>query len=655
MAICFPTTLDSIDFDPTPGEKIVFDILHQLGNGCFVWYEIVLQERNFKPDFMLLDPDRGVCIVEVKDWSADAIINANSKQFTIKWRNNPSQPRPNPEVKCKNYVRFAKDKLSLSSELTDTYGQLVIPINYFIALPNFRRKEFDRIELHKVIDPAHVLFKEDLNAPHFQERLQSLMPLCEPPIEISQIRAIRRTLREEVEVSIPIQSSETGLVQAATSVVVDEDAVFNFVIDSEQERIVKSLGEGPRLLRGLAGSGKTLVLLFRAKLKASNAETLEQPKKILILCWNITLANYMRQAFNNIKIPFNGIVSDKPVPRSIKPSIEIVHFVGWVRSMFERYSSELHLPPADQDNFLDVLTTQLKQLSLTDRAKYDAIYIDEAQDFWEEWIKYLTEHALLGENTKNKNLIIAADDAQRIYSHRGRKGFSWADLDIPMQGRARVLRRVYRNSARVWMFAGFFLGNIGSYYQEDDGKANASLWFAQKQGHDPELLRFATVSEQIEETLRTIRLISEQGYSARNILVLYPQKYCGGVNVPDLFQKRLRQLGLKCTWITENTYSKSSFDWSDESVKLSTVHSAKGMDAPVVIVLCADKFEGLDEQTEADKLMYVALTRAREYLKVMYSDETAITRRLENAQKEYNRRYDIVLSLERNSAQQIVI
>jgi len=645
-----------MDFDPTYGEKLVFELLRQTNEDCFLWYEIVLQERDLKPDFMLLDPKRGICIIEVKDWSVDAIVPPVGKKFfTIQWQKNPPHKRPNPSVKCKNYVRYAKEKLSISEKLTNDFGQLAFPVEYLIAFPNLKSHEFDQLELNEVIDKSRVLFREDLNIRNFTERFTMLLPSLNTPLVIDYVKDIRACLREEVEVATPVQSITTGMTRQTKSIVVDDDTIFNFVIDSEQEKIVKDLGEGPRLLRGLAGSGKTLVLLFRAKLKASNAEQLNKPQKILVVCWNITLANYMRQAFQHIKIPFQGKISDKPIPRSNKPSIEIVHFVGWTRAMFDRYSSVLRLPPTEQDDFLDVLTSQLTQLSLTDLAKYDAIYVDEAQDFREEWVKYLFDNALLGDNAKSKNFIIAADDAQRIYHHRGRKDFSWANLEIPMQGRSRVLRRVYRNSARVWMFAGFFLGNIGDYYREEDGKPNSSLWFAPKHGHDPELLQCPTVIEQIEEAVKTVRDITQKGYSARNVLILYPQKKHLGINVPELLQKRLKQEQIDCTWITESNYTKSNFNWSQDSVKISTVHSAKGMDAPVVIILCADKFEDMDEQTDSRKLMYVALTRAREYIKVLYTKETKITLELEAAHKEYMKRYSLIMQLEASSAQQIVI
>src|SRR5699024_11861087 len=60
-------------------------------------------------------------------------------------------------------------------------------------------------------------------------------------------------------------------------------------MDLHQENLAKQIGDKNRLIRGVAGSGKTLILASRAKLLAK-----QHPDwKILILCYNISLASYI--------------------------------------------------------------------------------------------------------------------------------------------------------------------------------------------------------------------------------------------------------------------------------------------------------------------------------------------------------------------------
>ncbi len=58
---------------------------------------------------------------------------------------------------------------------------------------------------------------------------------------------------------------------------VQEDRVLA-VMDLHQEQVARSLGEGHRIIRGVAGSGKTLILAFRAEHLARAAS-----KPVLIL------------------------------------------------------------------------------------------------------------------------------------------------------------------------------------------------------------------------------------------------------------------------------------------------------------------------------------------------------------------------------------
>lgn len=57
------------------------------------------------------------------------------------------------------------------------------------------------------------------------------------------------------------------------------------VMDTQQELLARSLGEGHGVIHGVAGSGKTLILGYRCLYLA---KLLHKP--ILVLCYNITLA-----------------------------------------------------------------------------------------------------------------------------------------------------------------------------------------------------------------------------------------------------------------------------------------------------------------------------------------------------------------------------
>jgi len=63
------------------------------------------------------------------------------------------------------------------------------------------------------------------------------------------------------------------------------------ILDLRQERNARALGDGHRIVYGVAGSGKTVLLIARAKLLAEDPQ-----KRILILCYNRLLAQHLAVA-----------------------------------------------------------------------------------------------------------------------------------------------------------------------------------------------------------------------------------------------------------------------------------------------------------------------------------------------------------------------
>lgn len=57
----------------------------------------------------------------------------------------------------------------------------------------------------------------------------------------------------------------------------------------------------------------------------------------------------------------------------------------------------------------------------------------------------------------------------------------------------------------------------------------------------------------------------------------------------------------------------------DGTVYVSTIHSSKGLDAGHVLILNAHQLQGLEEEEEARRLLYIAMTRARDELCVSFA------------------------------------
>jgi hypothetical protein len=642
MARIFPTTLANYDFKE-PTEERVFAILKNLPDDCRVWYEVVLGVRERKPDFMVLDPQRGIIILEVKGWSSSTIVGASPTEIRIMTSGGKTQRVKNPIRKCKVYLEEAVEKLELEPALIGKYDKLLFPVEYFVVLPNLSEEEFDKLGLadEKLeLDRNRILFQKEVkNQTLFFKKLFSNIPELKKPLSADMQLAIRRCLREENTIEAP--GGREGLlpgIRPEGKIEIGEQLGSDiFAIDIEQEELAKDLGNGPRLMRGIAGTGKTLIMLMRAKLLASNSESQNTALRILLLCWNVSLANYMRQAFDSINIPFSGkahtnIFGNNGVP--------IVHFMEFARQLVKSHGN--YFPRSDDPNFEQTVTEKLAGLKINATEQYDVIIVDEAQDFQDEWLKFLFQKMMKGEDPKLKNFIVAADDAQRVYKSRT---FTWAGLGIPMAGeRSKILRKIYRNSARVWGFAGFLLGDIKKFYDE-----NPELRFTPKRGVDPKLIECKSLNEQIEVCIKEIKAIGECGYSWRNVLILYHSKYYRGFPVIETLLNRLDEEYLPYEWITESMESKNTFKWEKDSIKISTAISAKGMDAPKVIILNAESYTNSDDDYDETKVMYVALTRAREELVVLHTGNLGIVPELQKCYSSYKKARPALIAFEKQA------
>ena len=100
--------------------------------------------------------------------------------------------------------------------------------------------------------------------------------------------------------------------------------------------------------------------------------------------------------------------------------------------------------------------------------------------------------------------------------------------------------------------------------------------------------------------------------------------------------------GLSYYWITENSESKRNFNKNDKSVKISTIDSSKGLDFQAVFIVNVDNMPFVLEKDREREvaLLYIGMTRAKEYLFLSSSgtsDFTEYFEKLKDKQQEENK------------------
>jgi superfamily I DNA/RNA helicase len=141
-----------------------------------------------------------------------------------------------------------------------------------------------------------------------------------------------------------------------------------FGLNKKQARFLKN-SSGKRDVLGVAGSGKTLLLVRKAVREA------QAGKRVLLTCYNITMSNYLRDLTNRLS-------------RSKGPHIN--------RNIVVRHYHRIY--PKSGGEIIDW------------EGKFDVILVDEGQDFKQEWIENLYNLAI-----GKVHFVLVKDDRQNIY------------------------------------------------------------------------------------------------------------------------------------------------------------------------------------------------------------------------------------------------
>ena len=83
------------------GEKRTFALLKKLPDDYLIWYEPDIDNRH--PDFIVIAPDPGVIIMEVKGWHPEDIVKGNHSGITVNISDRERQ-EVHPPGQARNYM-----------------------------------------------------------------------------------------------------------------------------------------------------------------------------------------------------------------------------------------------------------------------------------------------------------------------------------------------------------------------------------------------------------------------------------------------------------------------------------------------------------------------------------------------------------------------
>ena len=153
------------------------------------------------------------------------------------------------------------------------------------------------------------------------------------------------------------------------------------------------------------------------------------------------------------------------------------------------------------------------------------------------------------------------------------RGFSWKQAGIQARGHTAILWKNHRNTQQIAEAAAQLLAN--NTLQRASGEYINPVW-TDRQGPPPILIRATKLFHQVELVRDLIfDLVSDQTFRLSDFALLCPTE-----SLCDMGMQELRARGLRTM-----LYSDPRFDVLDDCIKIMTIQSAKGLEFPVVFLL----------------------------------------------------------------------
>lgn len=589
----------------------VFKALKALPDRYFVWHHLAPWQVD-TPDFLIITDDGRMLLVIV---SLSAATQANLAAQMLLIDDERSRLGQAEQTVLQRFLQ--------SAQLPDG-----IAIETLVVFPNIPDKQVQASRLARQVGEPQWVGRELLQ-PDQATRWEHLFP-AEPASSIT-IEKIRHHFTPEIIVpgGMTVRPLSPQRVNAGLT---------DYLLDYNQEIAVKNdLVLNPEdqgldadfrlnIINGVAGSGKTLILLYRLRLLFH----LYPDRHFLVLTHNRPLIHDLQSRFAalNKQIPkniewytFNGWCYNHwpkiPIwrqPLSIGQRKQIIHQV-WVDSLEDtsitssKFLSEIdwikdQLPLSEED-YLTVdrrgrgfglsmeqrarlwsayqsYQNHLQQAGLVDWAdiphyvwqffdedpsiipQYDFILIDEAQFFAPLWISLLQRTL----KPQNSHLFLVADPTQGFLGRRS----TWKSLGLEARGRTHLLRQSYRTTREIMQFATLFYRQRLPEEKDEDILTPDIL--KMPAGTLPQVIPLSSAQDEIARVANEVAEFVRQGFPRQHLLVLH----ANANGVKNLISAIDTRLG-------KNVALDPKVTFPGDYVRVTTLNAGAGLESPVVFLV----------------------------------------------------------------------
>lgn len=505
--------------------------------------------REGETDFTIIVPQSGIFAIEVKGGGV-TFDAATGKWHSIDRKGDTHQIK-DPFRQASNERHALRDQLT-GHNLWRRWRGTRLTLGHAVMLPDIR-------DARQLISPerprAFIGIDEDLvSLVPWLARLTAFWKQAEDtPLGAQGVQLVEEILCKSIEVR-----------PALRSVLADAEQT-RLRLTANQAKILRIIGGRKRaVIAGGAGTGKTLIAQEKARQLAETGQS------VLLLCYNRPLADVLAEGLRDeprvTVLNFHQLCDRRISAARIKTGRDLLEEA---RDAYpgtgEKHHFDVQLPYA----------LALSNEALAD--KYDALVVDEAQDFSDDYWFSLEE---LLQDPEEGALYIFIDENQALYRKHA---------NLPVEGEPFHLTANCRNTAPIH-HAGY------AYYK---GK---EVDVPDLPGQEVRRLAFQDDAAQADAIASTIGNLLNDGIPPSDIVVLLskqPKARLYALLMPH-------RLPSGVTWAPETPGKRNS-------VFIDTVARFKGLESPIVLLWLGDEVI----QEEQWEMVYVGTTRAKSLLYII--------------------------------------
>ncbi|MGN0486956.1 MAG: NERD domain-containing protein [Acutalibacteraceae bacterium] len=431
MAIMYPDI--PYECSPASREEIMFDKLKNLPEDYYVFhsFKIVSVDAGVitasETDFVVFHPDKGILCIEAK--AGKVKLEGNKWKYASgdeMSHGGPYRQAENGKWRLRDYIK------------NSDYGYLInrCKLLHAVWFPSVDRKYVSNINLPSEADMKITLTSDSLD--NIEEEISAIFD-----IELPNKMETKLTAADAKLLIDKFLAPTFDLVPIANMKLENQRYVFKRML-KEQVALLNYLEEQDNaVINGLAGTGKTIMAVEKARRHAENDEP------VLFLCYNHYLKEYLQDNYGHPNISFYTIDG------------LACNLCDTVTPNYER------------------LKDVLEEMYLEETFPYQHIIIDEGQDFGKERLNDISVIELLKANVvdegKNGTFYLFYDENQMVQAERLPSYIGESDCKLTLYRNCRNTENIATTSLRLLgenkrpkLFDGAIVGDSPEMFFADD-------------------------------------------------------------------------------------------------------------------------------------------------------------------------------------------